>query len=82
MMLVFFATTRSAFESYMRLAHANVPLWVGAGVLSKHELAALRAMGRDVTDFNHPIDTGEVAAVRDAVLTIQEHHPGRVTWVG
>ena len=75
MMLVFFATTRSAFESYMRLAHANVPL-------SKHELAALRAMGRDVTDFNHPIDTGEVAAVRDAVRTIQEHHPGRVIWVG
>ena len=81
-MPAFFAMTRSAFESYMQLAQAHAALWVSAGVLSKQELAALRAQGMAITDFDHAIAADDPAAVQDALDTIQEHHPGQVVWVG
>jgi hypothetical protein len=81
-MTVFFAMTRSAFESYMQLAQAHSALWVSAGVLSAQELASLRAQGMAITDFNHSIDPGDPAAVQDALDTIQEHHPEQVVWIG
>lgn len=80
--MVFFAMTRTAFESYMRLAEANAALWVGAGVLSAQELASLRGQGMTITDFDHAIAPDDPAAVQDALDTIQEHHPGQVVWVG
>ena len=80
--MVFFATTRSAFDSYMQFAEAHAALWVGAGVLSAQELAALRARGMAITDFHHAIAMDDPAALQDALGTIEEHHPGQVVWVG
>lgn len=80
--MVFFAMTRSAFESYMQLAQAHAALWVGAGVLSAQELASLRGQGLAITDFDHAIAPDDLAAVQDALDTIQGHHPGQVVWVG
>ena len=80
--MVFFAMTRSAFESYMRLAEASAALWVSAGVLSAQELASLRVQGMAITDFDHVIAADDPAAVQGALDTIQEHHPGQVVWVG
>ncbi len=81
-MTVFFAMTRSAFESYMQLAQAHSVLWVSAGVLSAQELASLRAQGMAITDFDHAIAPDDPAAVQEALDTIQEHHPGLAVWVG
>ncbi len=80
--LIFFAISRSGFESYRELGTIDSPLWVCAGLLSGDELKALRAEGIDVSDFDYTLDAEDWEGIEDALGTIREHHPGHTVWVG
>lgn len=80
--MVFFVLTRSGYDDlYQRFGSAPSPLWVNAGVLSLAELEKIRADGSDITNFTHTINPLDTEAIRDAIHTIQEHHPGHQVWV-
>lgn len=79
--MVFLALTRSGYDAYRALARVDIPLWIGAGVLSGVELSALRLSGVNVSDFNYRIEPHEEEVISGAVETIKEHHPGMTVWV-
>ena len=56
------------------------PLWLNAGVLAPAEVAKVRAQGIDVTVFAQPVPFDD-RALRAAVDTIKEHHPGSSVWI-
>jgi hypothetical protein len=78
--MVFLAVNRSGYEAYRALGISGA-LWVGAGVLSDEELASLRRLGVDVTNFNYEIELHDSEVISGAVDTIKEHHPGEVLWM-
>lgn len=80
--MVVFAITR---EGYLELEPIiktlNYPLWVGAGVLSNNELAELRGLGLDLTNFSYSIEPSDMEAIRGALADISMHHPGHRIWL-
>ena len=80
--MVFFAISRSAYESYVNNGITSLPLWVCDGLLSERELKELRAKGGNVSNFDYFLERGDFAGIQDAVETIREHHPGKTVWVG
>jgi len=74
--------TRGGYEDVVK-ALGRVPpqLWINVGVLSDVELGELRAAGHDVTNFTEQIPPANKAAMADAILTVQEHHPLQRLWV-
>ena len=79
--MVFFALSRSGYESFCRLGGPSSPLWVCAGVLSESDLSSLRASGVDVSDFEFTLEPDDYAGIGGAIETIKEHHPGHTVWV-
>ena len=80
--LVFLALTRAGLDELRtQFGHLPSPLWVNDGLLSKTELAELRAKGADVTNFSYRIQPGDTAAIEAALAVISEHHAGQRIWV-
>lgn len=79
--MVFLAITRSGYATYLALGGEAGALWVGAGVLSDVELAELRQLEVDVSNFDYEILPHEFDVIAGAVETIKEHHPGEPVWV-
>jgi hypothetical protein len=78
--VVFLATTRRGYESFMTL-NARAALWLSAGLLTSDELRHARDRGLNVTDFDYEIAPGDFDTLADAVSTIKEHHPGQAIWI-
>lgn len=80
--MVVFAITR---EGYIELEPIiktfNYPVWVSAGVLSINELAELRNLGLDLTDFSYAIEPNDMETILGALDTIALHHPGQRVWL-
>ena len=80
--MVVFAITR---EGYLELEPIiktlNYPVWVGAGVLSTDELAELRSLGLNLTDFSYAIEPTDIETIQGALETISMHHPEQRVWV-
>ena len=74
--MVYLVISRAGLDSFVRLGRHDVPLWVGAGVLSDAELGEMRDAGFDVSDFNYEIASSDAEAIEGARGTIEEHHPG------
>ena len=56
-------------------------MWVNGGVLAEEELSTLRAGGMNVTNFYDAFDIHDPEQIKEAVATIELHHPGSVVWV-
>jgi hypothetical protein len=78
--VVFLATTRRGYESFMTL-NAGAALWLSAGLLTADELREARDRGLHVTDLSYEIGPGDFDTLADAVSTIKEHHPGQPLWI-
>jgi hypothetical protein len=74
--MVTFALTRRGYDSVRRRGSVPSPLWVAPDVLSDTEIQDLRANGIVVTNFTQPINIADPAAIKQAMGTIAEHHPG------
>jgi len=80
--MVVFAITR---EGYLELESIiktlNYPVWVSAGVLSTNELAELRSLGVNLTDFSYSIEPNDMETILSALADISLHHPGHRIWL-
>lgn len=80
--MVVFAITR---EGYLELEPIiktlNYPVWVGAGVLSNSELAELRSLGLDLTNFSYSIEPNDMETILGALADISVHYPGHRIWL-
>lgn len=77
-----FALTRKGFDQLVAtLGRVPSPIWVNCGVLSAEELASIRSLGVEVTNFTSEIDRANTGEFEDAVDTILQHHPDQVLWV-
>jgi hypothetical protein len=74
--------TRQGYDQLIKLHGGSPPspLWLNAGILSSHELAALRTQGLDVSSFSRPVPL-QGQGLDDAIGTIEEHHPDSSIWV-
>ena len=77
-----FALTRQGYDQLVKVFGGSPPspLWVNAGVLTPSELAGLRALELEVTEFARAIPL-QGPGLFDAIGTIEEHHPGSSIWV-
>lgn len=78
--MVYFALTQQGFRKILSdTDEAKAHVWCGADVLSEEEFEQL---GRgNVTRFSCSFANADKAALKDALSTIEEHHPGEVIWV-
>ncbi len=73
--------TRKGYDDLVPgLGKAPSPLWINLGVLSPEELATLRGIGVEVTDFTTDVALSN-AGLAEAMATIHEHHSGISVWV-
>lgn len=79
--MVFLAITRAGVETFLASGKSAGSLWVGAGLLSEEERAAIWRSGVDLSEFNYTIERHQQDAIAGAVDTIREHHPGQAVWV-
>jgi hypothetical protein len=80
--MIFLILTRLGYDELVaHLGQPSSPIWVNAGVLSTSELAQLRQMGCEVTDFVHVIDIHNISALETAIDTVQQHHTGQRVWI-
>ncbi|HMW73570.1 MAG TPA: hypothetical protein PKD17_17210 [Cellvibrionaceae bacterium] len=80
--MVIFVVTKDGFrELEVIIKTGFYPVWVGANVLSEHELGRYRNMDLDITNFSYEIDPADSEALTDALATIAEHHPGERVWL-
>lgn len=80
--MVVFAITREGYiELESIIKTLNYPVWVGAGVLSTNELAELRSLGLDLTEFSYAIEPNDIETIQGALETIAVHHPEQRVWV-
>ena len=80
--MVVFAITRDGYlELEPIIKTLNYPVWVGAGVLSNSELAELRSLGLDLTNFSYSIEPNDMETILGALADISTHHPGHRIWL-
>jgi hypothetical protein len=80
--MVFLVLTRAGYDELRRFTkQVPSPLWVGDGVLSEQEIAALYADGVAVSNFNYTIDPRDESTVEEALQTVALHHPNETIWV-
>lgn len=80
--MVFLVLTRPALDELAsHFGRLPSPLWVNKGLLSKQELADLRAKGIDVSDFTNNVPPNDLKAIDGVLAVIAEHHYGHAIWV-
>jgi hypothetical protein len=79
--MVFLVSSKNGLSEVLALLLGKPAiLWLACDLVSKSELAALRAKGNNVTVFAYPESTG-FKELEGSVATIEEHHPGHTVWV-
>jgi len=58
---------------------AYTDIWCSADAISQDEFDQLSSI--NVTRFIYPLKDADEAKMRDALPTIEEHHPGERLWV-
>ncbi|TLM73400.1 hypothetical protein ACONUD_16995 [Microbulbifer harenosus] len=80
--MVIFVATKEGFKELEEIIRTGkYPVWVGAGVLSKEEMAEVREGGVYLTNFLYPIDLNDAEIVSDALESIALHHPEERVWL-
>lgn len=78
--MVFLAISKEGLAEALQLVGpSGGAVWCGSNAISEDEDRA-RA-DSNLSRFVYPIDGSDAAAMDDALLTIEEHHPGERIWV-
>ena len=79
--MVLFVFTKPGWLEMEEPIRAGNPVWVNDGVLTHEELTSYRTAGVNLTTFSTRVDPEDDAALREALCTIAEHHPGERLWI-
>jgi hypothetical protein len=78
--MVYLALTPQGLQEILAAPEAaNVPVWCSADALSEEEFEQLER--GNVTRFAYSFANADKATMKDALSTIEEHHPGERVWV-
>lgn len=78
--MVYLALTPQGLRALLAASEAkNVPIWCSADALSEEEFEQLER--GNVTRFTYSFANADIATMKDALSTIEEHHPGELVWV-
>lgn len=78
--MVYLALTPQGLEEILAAREAvTVPVWCSADALSEEEFEKLER--GNVTRFTYSFANADQATLKDALSTIEEHHPGERVWV-
>lgn len=56
-------------------------VWVGSDAITSEEHQQFIRSGMKVTRFSYALAKATAEVVLDALMTIEEHHPGETIWV-
>ena len=80
--MVYLALDRtSALEAIALAASGGHAVWVGADAISKEEHRRFSAEGVNLTRFRYALAGASRSVVEEALVTMEEHHPGQTIWV-
>jgi len=72
---------KAATEAIPLAADAGWFVWVGADAITQEEHERFLLAGAKVTRFSYPLANAAAEVIADALGTIEEHHPGEISWV-
>ncbi len=75
--MIYLALTAGGLQQAIRSARAEDAIWCGSDAISEDAYAALE--GVNLSRFDDALR--DRSLVNEALLTIEEHHPGQVIWV-
>jgi len=80
--MIIFLLSKEGFKELENIIHTGkYPVWVGGGVLTDVEISTVREKGVDLTTFSYLINLTDDKAIKEALATIAEHHPGERVWL-
>lgn len=74
---IFLAITPSGLTEALRAAAAAAAIWCSSDPISEEDYESSTA--HDLSRFNHGL--GDRELIDDAIITIEEHHPGQTIWI-
>lgn len=78
--MVYLALTPQGLREILEASEASKnPVWCSADALSEAEFVRLER--GNITRFAYSFADADTATIRDALATIEEHHPGGRVWV-
>lgn len=78
--MVYLAFTRQGLQEILDAPEAaGTDVWCSADAISQEEFNQLNRI--NVTRFIYPLKNADDAAMKYALSTIEEHHPGERLWV-
>ena len=80
--MVFLLIAPSALQETLEMAkRLGGEVWLGADALTEQHYQELLSNGYKLTRFVYALSAASPEVIEEALLTIQEHHPGEVIWV-
>lgn len=78
--MVYLAFTRQGLQEILAAPEAaGIDIWCSADAISQEEFNQLNRV--NVTRFIYSLKNADEATMKDALSTIEEHHPGERLWV-
>lgn len=78
--MVYLAFTRQGLQEILAGPEAaRIDVWCSADAISQEEFDQLNLV--NVTRFIYSLQNADEATMKDALSTIEEHHPGELLWV-
>ena len=75
--MVFLAITSTGLAEALRAAKADDTVWCGSDAITEADFARLKHP--NLSRFIYEL--GDRDLIADAIVTIEEHHPGQSIWV-